>query len=136
MAQIVVRSGLFAVLYFIIAFIALIISTIKRNRQADRAEYKNNFGNEREFIFEFCSPFFDNYRYFLGTILAYYAKEHCTLEKIVFLNNHINDLEFADIELDKLLKKIGININSKEFMMNSLESIKTYINKYINQKSR
>lgn len=44
MAQIVVRSGLFAVLYFIIAFIALIISTIKRNRQADRAEYKNNFG--------------------------------------------------------------------------------------------
>ena len=99
-------------------------------------EYKYNVGNKKEFIFEFCSPFFDNYRYFLGTLLAYYAKEYCELEKIVFLNNHINDSELGNIELSKLLNKIGIDINNKGFMTDSLESIKKYINKYSNQKSR
>ena len=35
-----------------------------------------------------------------------------------------------------LLNKIGIDINNKGFMTDSLESIKKYINKYSNQKSR
>lgn len=43
MAQIVVRSGLFAAAYFIIAFIVLIASTVKRNMQADRDGYENKF---------------------------------------------------------------------------------------------
>ena len=68
-------------------------------------EYKNATNNKKEFIYDFCSPFFDNYRYFLGALLAYYAKEHCELEKIVFLNNHINNQELGNIELSKLLKK-------------------------------
>ena len=43
MAQIVVRGGLFAAAYFIVAFAVLIVSTVKRNRKADREEYENKF---------------------------------------------------------------------------------------------
>ncbi len=43
MAQIVVRGGLFAAAYFIVAFAVLIVSTVKRNRKANREEYENKF---------------------------------------------------------------------------------------------
>lgn len=61
-----------------------------------------------------------DYQYIFGTVVAYYALQHSTLEKMVYLNNHINDaenaslsdaLKLADIDLRKL------NLDSiKEFL--------------------
>lgn len=45
MAQIVVRAGIFAAVYFIIAFAVIIVLSVKRNRKADKAEYENKFEN-------------------------------------------------------------------------------------------
>lgn len=99
-------------------------------------EYKFGLNNEKEFIIEFCSPFFYNYRYFLGTILAYYAREHCKLEEVVYLNDHINDDDLGNLKIGDLLKKIGIDINAPNFTSNAFESINNYIKKYNNEKSR
>lgn len=52
-----------------------------------------------------------DYRYIFGTVVAYYAFQYSSLEKMVYLNNHINDaknaslsdaLKLADIDLRKL----------------------------------
>ena len=42
-ARVITLFSVFAVVYFIIAFIALIIITIKNNRRADQLEYENKF---------------------------------------------------------------------------------------------
>lgn len=97
--------------------------------------YEKEYETE-EFIYEFCSPFFSNYRYLLGTLLAYYARAYSKIENIVYLNNHINDFDLCDLPLPVLLNKIGININDKEFKNKVFDSIDSYINEYTNQKSR
>lgn len=99
-------------------------------------EYKSKLNNEKEFIFEFCSPFFYDYKYFLGTILAYYARKNCELDDIVYLNDHINDDDLGNLKISDLLKKIGMDINGSVFTTNTLESINGYIEKYSNEKSR
>lgn len=45
LAQVVIRAGLFAILYFVIALIALIIASIRKNRRSDDLEYEPQFGN-------------------------------------------------------------------------------------------
>ncbi len=44
-SQIIVRSLIFAVLYLIIAFIALIVHSIKKNRATEELEYESKFEN-------------------------------------------------------------------------------------------
>ncbi len=44
-AQVIARTGIFAAAYFIIAFAVLLVSTIRKNRLADKSEYENKFGN-------------------------------------------------------------------------------------------
>lgn len=44
-AQIIVRSLIFAVLYLVIAFIVFIINSIKKNRNTEDLEYEPKFGN-------------------------------------------------------------------------------------------
>lgn len=99
-------------------------------------EYKTNITFEKEFIYDFCSPFFDNYRYFLGTLLAFYSRKYSKIEDIVYLNNHINDCELGEIKLSKVLKKIGIDINDSDFEQQIFDSIDSYIKEYSNEKSR
>ena len=43
-AQIVARAGIFAALYFIIAFAVLLVSTIRKNIRANKSEYESQFG--------------------------------------------------------------------------------------------
>lgn len=90
--------------------------------------------NEDDFIFELSLSFCDNYRYLLGTLLAYYARKNSKMEDIVYLNNHINDDNINNLPLSKVLKTIGIDINDKEFINKSLYHIDSYINEYSNEK--
>lgn len=44
-SQIIVRSLIFAVIYLVIAFIVLIIKSIKKNRRSEELEYEPKFGS-------------------------------------------------------------------------------------------
>ncbi len=44
-AQIIVRSLIFAVIYLVIAFIVLIVKSIKKNRSTEELEYEPKFGH-------------------------------------------------------------------------------------------
>ena len=44
-SQLVIRTAVFVMLYLLIAFIAAIVSGIKRNRRSDNMEYESQFGN-------------------------------------------------------------------------------------------
>lgn len=98
-----------------------------------RIMYQKKFKSE-EFVYELCSPFFDNYRYLLGTLLAYYARKNCKIEDIIYLNKHINDSNFWNSNLVNLLKKINIDINDKEFVLKMFDSIDCFIREYSSQK--
>lgn len=52
------------------------------------------------------------YLYILGTVLAFYARENCDIEKIVYLNEHINDENCAYLSMYDLLNSIGIDLDS------------------------
>lgn len=52
----------------------------------------------------------NNYRYITGTILAYYALRHCDINKIVYLNDHINEFPYTELELPEVLKTIDIDL--------------------------
>ncbi len=47
MEQILVRVLLFVVVYFVIAFAALIIGSIRKNRKAEKLEYDSQFENKK-----------------------------------------------------------------------------------------
>jgi len=89
-----------------------------------------------DFFCEHCSMFYRNYRYLLGTLLAFYAREYCEIEDIIYLNDHINDDNLGKLKMVDLLKRIGVDIKSSDFIAKSLEGIDNYIKKYCNEKSR
>ena len=45
MAQLIVRVLIFAVLYFIVAFIVLIVNSIRKNRRTEELDYESQFKN-------------------------------------------------------------------------------------------
>lgn len=102
-----------------------------KRQLSPQAEYKR-----QEFIEDLCNPFFDNYRYFLGALIAYYARKNCKVEDVVYLNNHINDSNFGDENISILLKKVGIDIKDEKFIVKTLESVYEFILKYSNKKNR
>lgn len=52
-----------------------------------------------------------NYRYVLGGIIAFYAFANCDMEKIVYLNNHICDDVFSNLDLLDIMNFLNIDIN-------------------------
>lgn len=69
-----------------------------------------------------------NYRYIIGTILAYYALKYSNLENMIELNDKINN-EYADKLVEEILEKVNIKIN-KEMINESLNIIKNSIYNY------
>ena len=51
-----------------------------------------------------------DYRYILGTYIAYYALEHSSLEKMVYLCNHINEYSYSKMDPIDVLKYANIDI--------------------------
>ena len=102
-------------------------------------DYRKQIAGKKQFgMQEFISGlrFHSDYRYVLGTILAFYARSYCKIEDIVFLNNHINDDDISSLDLLEVLKRIGIDITNSEFIGKALESIGSYIKQYSNEKNR
>lgn len=68
----------------------------------------NSFENN---LFERLSGFVNkDYRYILGTYIAYYALEHSSLEKMTYLCNHINEYQYSKMDPIDVLKYANIDI--------------------------
>ena len=61
-----------------------------------------------------------DYRYIFGTIVAYYALQYSSVEKMAYLNNHINDKKNSN--LNDVLKLADIDLENL-----SLDSIKCFL---------
>lgn len=86
----------------------------------------NNLNNEKDSIIKMTNFVRYDYKYIIGTVLAYYALENCKLEDIIKLNDSINLKENAELSVVDILNDIGISTNSN--MINeSLKIIKNSI---------
>lgn len=91
--------------------------------------YEKEF-NELELEEKLISPFSQMYRYILGTLLAYYAIENCDINKITYLNDHINDEKYKGMAtLADVLKTIDINLNDPNINEKLLKSLENGLNK-------
>ena len=79
-------------------------------------------------LYKYSEKFCTDYRYIFGTLLAFYAYEYCDLEKVIYLNDHINDV-FSECSVFDALKYIGIEFDDS-FLDDSFACIKDYINKF------
>lgn len=66
-----------------------------------------------------------DYRYLLGTLCAVYAKRYCDFDKIVYLNNHID--EYNHLSVYEILLGVQIDVNAKDFVEKLFKSIDEYI---------
>ncbi len=77
---------------------------------------------------EFGLDFSKNYRYFIGTLMAFYARSNCQMADILYLNEHVNDDD--TIDLVDFLGKAYIDLNDDTFLDKAFKSIEQYINDY------
>ena len=107
----------------------------KENEYKAQIRYEKEFTTE-EFIWESFRFFFNDYKYLLGTLTAFYARSYCKMEDIIALNNHINDSDIGNMNVVDVLEKVGINLNDDEFLNKIFDSVDAFIKEYSNQKSR
>lgn len=60
-----------------------------------------------------------NYMYLIGTLLTYYARKNCTLEEIVYLNDHINEFD----NIYDVFRKMKISGNYFDFYDEAISQI-------------
>lgn len=86
--------------------------------------------NHQELAQEQSLALSTDYRYILGTLLAFYARKYSKIEDMVYLNDHINDPKYAYMGIDEICKSIGIDLNDEKFEEKLFNSMEEYINKY------
>lgn len=60
-----------------------------------------------------------HYKYLMGTLLTYYARKNCTLEEIVYLNDHINEFD----NIYDVFRKMKIPGNYFDFFDEAISQI-------------
>lgn len=95
------------------------IAESKKEEIAEDPENKGYYLSENFIVYD--------YLYILGTLLALYARKYCSFEKIVYLNNHIN--EFEGLSVNEICLNIGIDLNADDFVLKLFSAIDEYINK-------
>lgn len=108
---------------------------LERFEKIDKNYRNSHFSDEYDYnqvIKECAKIFIMHFKYLFGTILAIYAFKNCKMEDILYLNEHINDDNNADMV--ELLKNSGININDDNFLKNAFMCINEYLCKYANVK--
>lgn len=108
---------------------------------------------KRESISRSDSFITSNYRYVLGTILAFYARKHVDMDKIIACNNHLSTMEEKSVT--EICHELGINIGlaseieemdsqiavahqklNKDFLMKAFASMDDYLEQYHNNIKR
>jgi len=71
-----------------------------------------NMNNFEEKLFEHLTTFLNvSYRYIFGTYMAYYALEHSSKEKMVYLCNHINEYPYSMMNVFDILEEANIDVD-------------------------
>ena len=70
------------------------------------------------------SLFSSGYRYLFGTLFACYLLENGNKDKVVWLNDHINDEEIRNKEIDNYIAKNNLN---KEMARHKIEKVSKFI---------
>lgn len=70
--------------------------------------------------------FNSGYRYLLGTLFSCYLLENGNKDKIVWLNDHINDEKMKNMNLIDVLKMIGIDLTDENIDAKLVESAQNY----------
>lgn len=70
--------------------------------------------------------FSSGYRYLLGTLFSCYLLENGNKDKIVWLNDHINDEKMKNMNLIDVLKMIDIDLTDENINEKLVESAKKY----------
>lgn len=83
--------------------------------------------NEDELRKNYAYDFSSHCEYLFCTLLAFYARSYCNIEDIVYMNDHINDI---DCDVVECLNKMGIYIDEDDFLIKIFESIEYYLYDY------
>lgn len=97
---------------------------------------KFNLYNYRKHI---SRMFSSGYRYLYGTLFACHLLENGNKDKIVWLNDHINDEEIKNMDLTDVLKIIGIDLTDENIDAKLVDSAQNYyenLNKYSVKKEK
>ena len=70
--------------------------------------------------------FSSGYRYLYGTLFACYLLENGNKDKIVWLNDHINDEEIKNMNFIDVLKIIGIDLTDENINEKLVDSAQNY----------
>lgn len=82
-----------------------------------------NLYNYRKYI---SRMFSSGYRYLYGTLFACHLLENGNKDKIVWLNDHINDEEIKNMDLTDVLKIIGIDLTDENIDAKLVDSAQNY----------
>ena len=82
-----------------------------------------NLYNYRKHI---SKMFSSGYRYLYGTLFACHLLENGNKDKIVWLNDHINDEEIKNMDLTDVLKIIGIDLTDENIDAKLVDSAQNY----------
>lgn len=82
-----------------------------------------NLYNYRKYI---SRMFSSGYRYLYGTLFACHLLENGNKDKIVWLNDHINDEEIKNMDLTYVLKIIGIDLTDENIDAKLVDSAQNY----------
>ena len=96
-------------------------------------DYKNEEFNLNDYRKCISKLFSSGYRYLYGTLFACYLLENGNKDKIVWLNDHINDEEIKNMDFTSVLKIIGIDLTEKNINGKLIDSAQNYyenLNKY------
>lgn len=111
---------------------------VLNNLEYYKNKYMNSLGLEEKYdhktyLDKIGRMYAIDYHYILGTILAFYAKENVSIEKMKWLNYHINDDFFGNMDIIDILKYLNIDIEGTNFINEVLnifnKEIKGYVKK-------
>ena len=98
-----------------------VLTDIEKNK---KLETEDDFEKVKELLIE---PFItSDYRYVIGTLLAFNAYKHSNLKDVVYLNNHIG--EYDDKDFYDICLSIGIDLDNPNLEVDLFNSIIEYLN--------
>lgn len=99
----------------------------------DEYNFKNKEFNLYDYRKCISSLFSSGYRYLLGTLFSCYLLENGNKDKVVWLNDHINDEEIKNMNFIDVLKIIGIDLTDENINKKLVDGAQNYyenLNKY------
>ena len=92
----------------------------------DEYNFKNKEFNLYDYRKCISSLFSSGYRYLLGTLFSCYLLENGNKDKVVWLNDHINDEEIKNMNFIDVLKIIGIDLTDENINKKLVDGAQNY----------